>query len=331
VDRRVGRVYEAEDDLFRLVAYRDATGRQGMTPEAATEWSRSALGNFERGRSSRAVALLRNSVVPFVHYPIAALPSFAQHLIERPWRWVALTLPLLALNEWGQAEAQHDLGKEDVAPRERDGMFGALIPSLIQVPLANDPRGRIPAMDLTRWTPVSALSTGAPPNTLAGEANTPSLFSPGGPLVSAAEILVANRASPFSREKVWDRSRPPSDNWASVASAASDLVLPSMLGFAGRRLATDIDRRDASGIALDAAGFVGLRPRYYGRGEFLKREERALGESERGIDFEAKLEAEKSRRNPERVREIGEQRRERRAAARARFEERVGRTRPPEE
>ncbi len=322
IHEKVSGAYQAEDDLFRIAAFDFARRTKGLDDAAAAEWSRQALGDFSRGQSSRAVRLARNTGAPFIAYPLAALPTFAQHVIERPWRWVALTAPLLFLNEWGQAEAKHDLGPADVAPRERDGVFGLLLPNLVQVPMSRDDRDRVPAMDLSRWTPLSALVTGAPPATLGGAIDAPQILQPTGPLVDVPAMML-NRESAFSDRKLVDPMAPTGEKAATVGRAVGDLLLPSAAGYSLRRLITDTRRKDPQGVTLDVMGYAGIRPRYYGKGDDAMRARNDLEKRMRDIDYQARMDLKNARRAPGLKAEIMAQRDRRRAAAKQQYEDRT--------
>lgn len=279
------RFYQSEDDVFRVALYmkRRATGRS--VDEAASD-VQAAYGDFEKASGSRLVRLLRSTAFPFITYQAAAVAPFGRALIEHPYRWLSLTLPLLYLNELGQQEAQHDLTTADVPRRERDTIFGTLIPNLVQLPLPRDERGGVAAIDLTRFTPLSGLVTGAPPGTAPGALDLPGLLAPTGPVVQSAVAVAANRASPFSDQPMLGPYDSPGEVAGKAVDFAEDLLLPAAAGMHRRRLLEDLRQGDTGALPLDVAAFVGARPRYYREGEAARREQRDLRAAEAQDKFE---------------------------------------------
>lgn len=269
------RLYENEDNVFRIAAYLQARapiaqGGRGLSHEMAARIAREDLINFHS--NSPLLAITRSTVAPFVLYPVKAIPTFARHIIDNPERWIVASASLMALNELAQQQVGYELADADIPKRERKSGFGALIPDVIQMPFGRSDRGGIPAMDFTRWTPGSALVTGAPPGTTAGRLGMPGIVAGSGPWSDVFNLL-NNKDAWTDRPLLTaedDINNPRS--WGKVGERLADIALPAIAGFQRRRLNEDIKRDDPQAQMQDVLGAMGLRPRYYQPGEGRRRE-----------------------------------------------------------
>lgn len=255
--RKVRHLYNNEDNIFRAAIWMKKV-KDGMTPEEATAYTRNALGNF-RSRSP-AMHVLRSTVAPFVLYPAKALPRFASQVVDHPWRYVALMALWGGLNEYSQSQVG-EVDEHDLALRDRNSL-GYALPGFTQLPFGNK-KGERAGVDISRWTPVSAVTTGAPPGSLPAsfDEGIPDIFRPGGPVIDAAAKFGVN-VDPFSAKPFLQRDYPASENAAKLASGLAGVALPSALDFQLDRVKADVENRDWDKLKNDMLGPTGLRPRF---------------------------------------------------------------------
>jgi len=268
----LARLYNNEDNIFRVAYAQHAStpvsrGGLGMSMDEAVEASRKDLIDF-RTRSP-AIRLLGGSIAPFILYPAKAIPTFARHVIEHPWRYLGLVAAWTALDKHSQ-EKVGPIDQLDLPPDQRRGWAGTALPGLTQVPFEG-PSGAKGAFDIARWTPLSGLTDASPPGSATSVAfdNWPRLLSPSGPLTDIGARLA--NTDPYTGQKLVPRSATPGEFGEVVAEGAADLLLPPALGFHRRRLTEDIQSGDRAAVANDAAGLVGLRPRYVRPGQYQQR------------------------------------------------------------
>lgn len=255
--RAISRTYGSEDDIFRIAIGMRHLER-GMSLADATTEAKNALGNF-RTRSP-ALQVLRSSIAPFVLYPAKVLPRFASQVVDHPWRYLTLIALWGGLNEYSQKQ-EGDVPDIDVPPGQRR-LMGYFLPGFTQLPM-HGPAGERAAVDVGRWTPMSALTTGAPPGSIpaALDEHTPDVFRAGGPVVDLAAKFGAN-IDPFTQKQVYRADYPPQENIRKLLNDVSGTMLPSALDFHAANIKQDIQNRDLDKLKNDALGPTGLRPRF---------------------------------------------------------------------
>lgn len=285
-DMRLKRLYNNEDNVFRVALYRKATlpqnrGGLGMTSEQAAEYVRASLINF-RTRSP-ALNWMRKWTSPFVLFPAKALPTVARQIVEHPWRYLTLAATWASLDQY----SQHKVGRiedRDLPERDkRNKAVGYLMPGTIQLPITNA-EGEKYAFDVSRFTPMSALTTGGPPGSTgsAVSENLPAIVQPSGPLVDVIARAALN-TDPFTGEKFIRPSDTPRDVLQKstvgqvgpgtfTPGAAAGFGLPSALSYHIPRVASDLANDDTKAAAIDAFGVTGLRPRVIRPGQEAQRQ-----------------------------------------------------------
>jgi hypothetical protein len=325
-DQFTTRLYNNEDNIFRVMLYGKAVrpvseGGMGMAPEVAAEYVRERLVNY-RSRSPLVYAM-RNSVFPFIIYPIKAIPVLAKGLIEHPERW----LTLMAI--WGAVDqySRHVVGRpaHDAQPpgQREGGRFGYFVPTSIQLPIRGRGGKRYFA-DLSRWTPLAALTTGAPPGTTLGQIheNVPGLLQPSGPLVDITARGILNR-DPFTGDPWFGRSDTPVERVGKVAGAAAQLALPPALGFHVPRIVEELRNRDPETARMQALGLFGLRPRVTRPGAYEEHVHAALQRELEEITTRYGRLIREAERNPSRVRQLAAEESRKIEAAYRRYDEAI--------
>lgn len=254
-DERVRRWYQNGDNLFRVMLYRHALAQGHPDP---VEFARAELVNF-RTRSP-ALRLLASSTHPFILYPAKALPQLARQVVDHPWRWVTLMTAPALLDQLSQYSVGA-VNQQDLEPGQQRRSLGYLLPGPTQLPWT-DEEGNKAMFDVSRWSPLSALTTGGPPGTVFGKLwqDAPQVLQPSGPGIEATSILL-NR-DPFTGKERVKGFQTPSERRTQFAKDVMQLTTPSMIGYYGPKVARDLARGDQAAALNSAGGFVGLRPRY---------------------------------------------------------------------
>ena len=315
------RLYGNEDNVARLAVFLRRR-KLGDTIEQATEAATNSLGNFRtRSPALRAVSA---TVSPFILYTAKAVPAFARSVVDHPWKYLTLMAAWGAMNELSKEEVG-EVPERDIPVADRRS-YGYFFPGFTQLPFASE-RGEKAAIDLARWTPLSGLTTGAPPGS-AAEAfsdDGSALVTPGGPVIDAA--LRASNVDPFTRDPLLKRDRPTSENVARAGREVANFMLPSSLAFHYERLKADIQNEDWTKFKNDLLGPTGAKPRYVRPGavavDAVYTLRRSLADMKQ--QFRKDLRANK---NPDRVRELARQYQTRVATALANFKQRLGEAPP---
>ena len=224
--------------------------------------------------NSPLLKLLSRTTNPFVLYPAKALPTLARHIVDRPMAWATLmALPAL-LDLYSQSE-EGAVEETDLEPDQRRGRAGYALPGATQLPFAG-PQGEKVMYDVSRWTPVSSMTTGAPPGAVVSRVfpEAPGILNPGGPATEAASIAL-NRDPFTGRERVPDYLTP-EEKRGQLVEDITEMYLPSAAGLHRQRVSTELARGNPEAAGAAALGFVGLRPRYIREGLRLQREAGAL-------------------------------------------------------
>jgi hypothetical protein len=271
-------LYQAEDDIFRVAM---ALWRQskGDTPEQAAQYARRNLVDY-RTRSPALRGLASTGVAPFVLYPAKALPTFAQHVLENPERWVTLMAPFAGLNEWAQANAPAGdvITAQDIPPEQRRPSWaGYLMPGMTQLgafgretPLGYERIGINPS----RWFPTSSLVDRPPPEL--GYRGVlpdwwPRLLTPSGPTFEMPATFLANR-DPFTGRPIVPPGAGAAEKAGRIALRMGRNLLSPTVGI-GERIATNVQEgRPAAHTAGEALmQSLGLRPNVIEPGRFADR------------------------------------------------------------
>lgn len=250
-------LYSKEDGVFRVATWNKLVA-DGMEPKAAADYVDRAFVNY-RTRSP-LLGVIKNTVSPFVMYPVKAIPFVTGQIIEYPWRWATLAAAWGGLDQYSQRKVG-EIAQRDLRPDQKTNRaLGYLAPGFVQMPFAGK-EGEKYALDVSRWTPFSALTGSAAPGSTAfalGGSRVPGILQPSGPLVDIGARL-ANR-DPFTGDKLIRAGDEAKDKAMVAIESALALATPSAVGFHAPRVAKDIIAGDLPAAAFDALGFLGARP-----------------------------------------------------------------------
>jgi hypothetical protein len=246
VDRKMLKLYGAEDGLFRFALYMNDV-KNGMSPEAAAKRARAAFVDYNI--TAPAINAARGSVLPFVGYAYRALPLLARGIAERPWKAAKIALA------WQGANALFSAVAGGNEKEERAAMSGQVrnAPFHMRMPFA-DERGQSRYLDTTKYIPGAdilggineAMRTGDAGEAIKGVGNT---FSLGGPLLDAYNLMKNQKPdAPPGLDQIWNENTPKSRQWKDAATYAYESVMPN----------TPLDTpvallRDATGLPLPAS------------------------------------------------------------------------------
>ncbi len=246
--------YGKEDGVFRVALFKELTAK-GMPKDEAAKY----VGHQFVDYSTRSPILrgLSRTLSPFVMFPAKALPRIMDQVIEKPERWMTL----MAL--WGGLDqlSRNEVGPLDFADvAERDRRKGYLLPNNIQLPWSDDDKKKF-YLDLTRWTPFSALTGNATPGSMAYAMSpgVPGILQPSNPILDIGS-RVAN-TDPFTGEKILNPAMSPWDKAKEVGSQALQVVAPTAVSFHLPRVRNDVLNADYRAAMVDALGFLGMKPR----------------------------------------------------------------------
>lgn len=284
-DQKISRLYNNEDNVFRVALFNKLTkraeqGGMGMDPKQAAEVVREQLINF-RTRSP-LLNLTRNTVSPFLLFPAKALPLVARQIVEHPVRWMTLAAVWGGVDQYSQKQVGR-IPDQDLADRDqRNKAVGYVLPGFTQLP-AQGERGERFGLDISRWTPLSSVTTGGAPGSTGSaiSEDIPAILQPSGPLIDALARTALN-VDPFTG----DPFIRPSDDTKDILQkatvgrigagkfepgAAAGFLLPSALSYQLPRLASDLANDDTKAAKTDALGLVGARPRVIQPGQEMDR------------------------------------------------------------
>jgi len=288
--------YSKEDGIFRVAVYQKLTG-QGMPGEQAAKLVDEAFVNY-RTRSP-LLGAIKNTVSPFIMYPVKAIPFVTGQIIEHPWRWATLAAMWGGLDQYSRKQVGA-IAEADLRPSQRTNKYlGYLEPGMTQLPFTNE-RGDKYGTDLARWTPFSALTGSPAPGSTAFAAlgeRVPGILQPSGPFVDIGARLT--NTDPFTGDKLIK----PGADWREKAGvgakSAAALTLPSALSFHAPRVLDNLVNADPKAASINALGLVGARPQVVRPGMQQWREQKDYEDARNQIiaDLRRALRASKSERH----------------------------------
>lgn len=299
LDEKASRIYNNGDNVFRVALF--MKGRDlGMGDAQAIKFATDAMGDF-RTRSP-ALNMVRGTVAPFILYAAKAMPAFTKNIVDHPERYLTLAAVWAGINEASRA-TQGAIPQRDLAERDRVGRMGYLLPGFTQLPF-KDEHGNKAGTDVSRWLPVSGLTTGAPPGTVGGQLSDdyPAILGASGPLPDVIGKFWLN-VDPFTGKPNITKAHRWQQNVGTLLGQAASEALPSALGFHAGRLAEDYQNRDWHAAGIDALGPLGLRPRYIRPGAQVQQSTFEYEDQKRTIARELSLALRKNK-NPERARAL---------------------------
>lgn len=289
--------YAKEDAVYRIAVFNKLIG-EGENPETAAALVDKAFVNYNT--RSPALRAIKNTVSPFIMYPVRAIPFITEQIIEHPWRWMTLAATWGGLDQASRAHVGA-IAQEDLRPGDRTNKaVGYLAPGFTQLPMKGR-KGEKYGVDVSRFTPFSALTGSPTPGSATYAAlgdRVPGILQPSGPVLDIGARLA--NVDPYTGERLVKPGDGPREKWGALAGGLSSLALPSMLSFHAPRLAGDIADKDPHRAVNDALAFVGMRPRKVTPGLQAFSEQRQFEEARAQIlhDLRSAL---RSNKNPARA------------------------------
>jgi hypothetical protein len=202
--RKLGDVYQGEEQLFKMVKFMDNVNK-GMTPQKAALDAEKWIFNYNK--ISPAVKGLRETVIPFATYFSKAIPQLGEAAVNNPLGVYKYVSFFNALDNVG-AE------KSGVSPAQHKAIKDQYDVTLLPVKRKD---GKVQTLDLnflTPWGEAANLST----------AGIPQPFTPSGPLFALNNALVAHY-DPFTKKELFKETDP----WQVKASAMTDYLGKALL------------------------------------------------------------------------------------------------------
>jgi hypothetical protein len=216
---------------------------------AAGDFARKAFLDYDI--DSKAVRILRQSVIPFVSWGYAVAPVLGRIALHQPWK-IANILMAYYLLDAGMAAMAGDDDEETrkalpESVRERM-FFGSFGPNMhIRIPFMGDEDNPV-YYRLGDYVPFASMTKGLP-NGAFGQSWIPSIVTPSGPMVSAIAGFVAG-VDPYTGKSLY---KPTDTQWDKLLKSAKfgyDIVSPPMVSSKNIEKATEI----ASGDNLSITG-----------------------------------------------------------------------------
>jgi hypothetical protein len=233
IDQIATELYAAEDNVFRLAAFMKKVGELQERDKVATpseqnikdgaKFAREAFLDYDI--DSKAVRVLRQSVMPFVSWTYAIMPVLGRIALYQPWKLVnvltAYYLLDVALSAMagGDDEEARKKGPEWV----RDRMFGVGPYMNIRIPFMGDDQNPV-YYRLGDYVPLASSTKGLP-NGFMGQSWIPQALTPGGPFVSAILGWVGG-VDPYTGKDIHKKTDTDFDKLWNITKFTYDLAMP---------------------------------------------------------------------------------------------------------
>ena len=190
----MGNLYQAEDQFFKLLLYRQARAR-GMDPADAVTWAERFV--FDYSTAAPGVRKIKNTAVPFFNYTAKAIPALTFAATHYPWRvakWVALLggFNLYAYDAvYGDDADEMKQTEGEVLPdylRGRSAFFGT--PKVLRMPFNDPSTDHAVFVDISRFVPLGDLFD---TTNQAGGMPLPAPLTPNNPLIGLAIGMLGNK------------------------------------------------------------------------------------------------------------------------------------------
>lgn len=330
VDKAVERAYANGDGVFRVALYKKLTSG-GMGSEQALQKVREAMPSYDT--RSPILGAIKNTASPFILYPAKYIPSLLDDIATHPERWITLSMAWGGL-DYASRKMHGAINEQtDLPPNQRSGSLGYLKPGRTQIDAVSRPvfrmlgidvpKGRHHTIDVARLTPLSAFTGSPQPGTMATELgdNVPGILQPNGPIFDIAS-LVAGRDN-FNGERLFRGKPLPGDKALAVGGKLAGMALPSALSFHLPRVLGDLRAGERGDAAVDALGFVGMRPQVVNANAQAKRDKWRFDQDSRDVKASLKREL-RDVADPETRADVRAKARERLRYLRAQYRERRG-------
>jgi hypothetical protein len=255
-DDRITNLYAAEDNAFRLAAFLSKSGeiatREGktyLTPKEfkeAGDFARFAFLDYDI--DSKAVKVLRQSVLPFVSWSYAIMPVLGHIALHKPWKLVNVLLAYSLLDMATSGDDDEEKRKEG-PERFRSRMWAVGPHAYIRVPFLGDDENPV-YFKLGSYIPTGNWLDKQPEGFL-GINNWPQPVSPGGPFTNAILGLMGG-IDPYTGKKL---STPAESDWEGLVDRAKFMgatFTPSWATLAG-----DMATKAAGGKGKPELGMAG--------------------------------------------------------------------------
>lgn len=225
--RAMGRMYQAEDQFFKLLIYMDQRKKDASRDEAVDHAERYVFNYMDLPKGARRI---RNLAIPFFSYTYNAIPALTHTMLTQPWK-VAKWAGLFMGANW--AAFQYLFGDEgdDREEDERKVMddymkgwtwmhipFTELgVPKTIRL-ARNDANGEALYFDLSRMVPLGDIMD---VQNQMGGVPIPQPFMPNNPIFSMTWGLLANIDS-FSGRPV---TKPSDTDWEALGKQGRWLAM----------------------------------------------------------------------------------------------------------
>lgn len=312
--QRAQQAYALEDGLYRVALYKKLLDNNMAPDEALKEVERVLPGYDTR---SPLLMGIKNTVSPFIMYPVKYIPSLMEDIMDHPVRWVTLAALWGGLDQLSR-RMYTPVQDRDLRPEQRQSKsLGYLMPGTIQVDLLMRPlakalgaepkRGEQYTFDISRFTPLSLFSGSPAPGSVVGK-----LFPevPGASILQPSGFIpeLASRAfniDPFTGRK-WMTGGETAGQKAQMI--AEDVVLPfvtptAISYYVKKMVKESIPGENRAEILSDVMGLVGARPQFVRPGMQAKYERQDFMEQLRAV--KAKRDAQlRNTESPQRRKEL---------------------------
>ena len=180
-DRKMGEVYQYEDEVFRIVSYmRDR--HRGMLPAEAAQNAIDRFLNYDiRAPWPNA---LRRTVFPFLSYTYAFVPQWLKAMSNKPWKIAKIFALGYVLQELAYEVTDGDEDEERRVMADRDkGWTWAGLPKMLRLPFTD--QGDPVYLGMTRILPGGGLA-----DTEGNPAGLPEWMMVSGPMLTGMEMLL---------------------------------------------------------------------------------------------------------------------------------------------
>ncbi len=212
-DNYMKRLYQVEDDIFRMAVFKDRIDK-GLTPDEAAQEAKEWLIDYDI--SAEWIQKARNSVLPFSSYPYRALGRIAKTAATKPWKlakYYALYMSINALSSALGGGGDDERKERAVMPEYGKGKTWFGSEKMIKMPF-KDAFGQPLYFDISRKVPGADIFD----TTEKGALPFPIVFSLGGPL-DIAFSLYKNRDS-FTGKDITSKT----DTAGEVAGKVADYL-----------------------------------------------------------------------------------------------------------
>jgi hypothetical protein len=262
--------YALEDGVYRVALYKKLRDNGMGGDEALKEVERVLPGYDTR---SPLLTGIKNSVSPFIMYPVKYIPSLMEDIMDHPERWVVLAALWGGMDQLSRSQYT-PVDDRDLRPEQRmNKRLGYLMPGTIQVdafmrPLAKafgaEPkRGESYTFDVSRFTPLSLFSGSPAPGSVVGKIlpGVPgaSILQPSGPIPEL--FSRAKNIDPFTGREWMTGGESGLQKARMIAEdAVLPFITPTAVSFYGKKLLKEtIPSKNRSEMLSDVMGMLGTK------------------------------------------------------------------------